>query len=72
MKIYPWTINDPVQMWVMMSRGVDGIITDRVATATRVKELRAEVTPVGRFIIWIAGEVGLLGGMESTSSEADA
>jgi glycerophosphoryl diester phosphodiesterase len=72
MKIYPWTINDPVQMWVMMSRGADGIITDRVALANHIKELRAEVTPVGRFVIWIAGEVGLLRGMEATSSEADA
>jgi len=72
MKTYPWTINDPVQMWVMMSRGADGIITDRVALANRVKELRAEVTPVGRFIIWIAGEVGLLRGMDETSSEENA
>jgi len=72
MKIYAWTIDDPVQMWVMMSRGVDGIITDRVALANHVKELRAEVTPVGRIIIWIAGEIGLLRGMEATSSEADA
>ena len=72
MKTYPWTINDPVQMWVMMSRGADGIITDRVAAANRVKELRAEVTPIGRFIVWIAGEVGLLRGMDKTSSEDDA
>ena len=72
MKTYPWTIDDPVQMWVMMSRGADGIITDRVALANRVKELRAEVTPVGRFIIWIAGEIGLLRGMDGTSSEEDA
>ena len=72
MKFYPWIIDDPVQMWVMMSRGADGIITDQVARATRVKELRAEVTPVGRFIIWIAGEIGLLRGMDETSSEEDA
>jgi glycerophosphoryl diester phosphodiesterase len=72
MKTYPWTIDDPVQMWVMMSRGADGIITDRVALANQVKQLRAEVTPVGRFIIWMAGEVGLLRGMESTSTEEDA
>lgn len=72
MKSYPWTINDPVQMWVMMSRGADGIITDRVALANRVKEIRAEVTPVGRFIIWIAGEVGLLKGMDASSAEEDA
>jgi glycerophosphoryl diester phosphodiesterase len=72
MKIYAWTIDDPVQMWVMMSRGVDGIITDRVALANHIKELRADVTPVGRFIIWIAGEVGLLRGLDETSSEENA
>ena len=72
MKIYAWTIDDPVQMWVMMSRGVDGIITDRVALANHVKELRADVTPVGRFIVWIAGEIGLVRGTGKTSSEADA
>ena len=72
MKSYPWTIDDPVQMWIMMSRGADGIITDQVARAKRIKELRAEVTPVGRFIIWIAGEVGLLRGMENSSPEDNA
>lgn len=72
MKIYAWTIDDPVQMWVMMSRGVDGIITDRVALARQVRDLRSEVTPAGRFIIWIAGEIGLLRGTDATSSEADA
>jgi glycerophosphoryl diester phosphodiesterase len=72
MKAYPWTIDDPVQMWVMMSRGVDGIITDRVALANSVKQLRADVTPIGRFIIWIAGEVGLLRGMDASSSEEEA
>lgn len=72
MKMYPWTVNDPVQMWMMMSRGADGIITDRVAVANRVKELRAEVTPAGRFIIWIAGEIGLLKGLDDPSLEEDA
>ena len=72
MRIYAWTIDDPVQMWVMMSRGVDGIITDRVALAAKVQDLREQVTPLGRFIIWIAGEVGLLRGMEGSSSEDGA
>jgi len=40
--------------------------------ANDIKELRAQVTPVGRFIIWIAGEIGLLRGMDETSSEEDA
>ncbi len=72
MKTYPWIINDPVQMWVMMSRGVDGIITDHVARANSIKEIRGQVTPVGRIIIWIAAEIGLLQGVEATSAEEDA
>ena len=72
MQVYPWTVNDPVQMWVMMSRGVDGIITDRVALANRVKELRADLTPTGRFIIWMAAETGLLRGIDEASTEEDA
>jgi glycerophosphoryl diester phosphodiesterase len=72
MQVYPWTVNDPVQMWVMMSRGVDGIITDRVALANRVKELRADLTPTGRFVIWMAAETGLLRGIDKKSTEEDA
>ncbi len=71
-KVYAWTINDPVQMWVMMSRGVDGIITDEVAIARQVKEVRAELTPLGRFIVWLAGESGLLHGVEASSPRDDA
>ena len=72
MKVYAWTIDDPVQMTVMMSRGVDGIITDQVARARQVQQLRAQLTPLGRFIVWMAGEAGLLRGMESSSARDDA
>jgi len=72
MKVYAWTINDPVQMWVMMSRGVDGVITDEVAMARQVKEVRAGLTPLGRFIVWLAGESGLLHGVEASSPREDA
>lgn len=72
MKVYVWTINDPVQMSVMMSRGVDGVITDNVTLARHVQQVRAKLTPLGRFIIWMAGESGLLNGMEHSSSKDDA
>lgn len=72
MSVYVWTINDPVQMSVMMSRGVDGLITDVPAMARRVQEIRAELTPFGRLLVWIAGEVGLLDGLEESSTEDDA
>jgi glycerophosphoryl diester phosphodiesterase len=72
MKVYAWTVDDPVQMSVMMSRGVDGIITDQVALAYQVKDLRAKLTPLGRFVVWMAGETGLLRGMEKSSARGDA
>lgn len=71
-KLYAWTIDDTVQMTVMMSRGVDGIITNRVALARQVQEVRAHLSPLGRFIIWMAGEAGLLRGMEKACARDDA
>ena len=72
MKVYVWTINDPVQISVMMSRGVDGIITDEPALARQVMELRKHLSPFGRLVVWIAGETGLLHGAERVSTEEDA
>jgi glycerophosphoryl diester phosphodiesterase len=72
MKVYVWTINDPVQMSVMMSRGVDGIITDEPALARQVMALRKHLTPFGRMIVWIAGETGLLHSADMVSTEDDA
>jgi glycerophosphoryl diester phosphodiesterase len=72
MKVYVWTVNDPVQMSVMMSRGVDGIITDEPALARQVMELRKQLSPFGRLVVWIAGETGLLHGVDKYSTEEDA
>lgn len=72
MSVYAWTVNDPVQMSVMMSRGVDGIITDQVVLARQVIDMRAKLTPLGRFIVWMAGEAGLLRGAGSSSARDDA
>jgi len=72
MKVYVWTINDPVQMSVMISRGADGLITDEPALARQVIALRNGLTPLGRVVIWLAGETGLLQGLENTSPEGDA
>jgi len=72
MKVYAWTVDDPVQMSVLMSRGVDGIITDKVALARQVQEMRVKLTAFGRLVIWMAGESGLLRGMEKSSARDDA
>jgi glycerophosphoryl diester phosphodiesterase len=72
MKLYVWTVNDPVQMSVMMSRGVDGLITDEPALARRVIEAREALSPIGRLVIWIAGETGFLRGTDESSTAEDA
>ncbi|MGA1237671.1 MAG: glycerophosphodiester phosphodiesterase family protein [Limisphaerales bacterium] len=72
LKVYAWTVNDPVQMSVMISRGVDGLITDDVAMARKVIEVREQLSPVGRFLLWLAGEAGLLKGVHTSSGADDA
>lgn len=72
MKVYVWTINDPVQMSVMISRGADGLITDEPALARQVIALRDDLSPLGTMVIWLAGETGLLQGLDETSPEGDA
>jgi len=72
MEVYVWTVNDPVRMSVMMSRGVDGIITDEPRLARRVLEFRENLTPLGRLAVWIAGETGLLQTDEGASDKTDA
>jgi glycerophosphoryl diester phosphodiesterase len=71
-KVYVWTINDPVQMSVMISRGADGLITDKPALARQVIALREDLSPLGRVVVWMAGVTGLLQGLEEESPEGDA
>ena len=72
LKVYVWTVNDPIQMSVMMSRGVDGIITDRPALVRHVMQLREALSPLGRLLVWIGGESGLLVVKETSISADDA
>jgi len=72
MDVYVWTVNDPIRMSVMMSRGVDGIITDEPARARSVVLAREELGPFGRLLVWIGGETGLLRVPTSDSIADDA
>ena len=72
MKVFVWTVNDPIQMSVMLSRGADGIITDEPALAREVLDLREELSPFGHLLVWIAGEAGLLRGAKEASDASDA
>jgi len=72
MKVYVWTVNDPVRMSVMISRGADGLITDEPALAREVLEYRDELGPIARLLVWIAGETGFLRVHEEASIAEDA
>jgi glycerophosphoryl diester phosphodiesterase len=48
--VYVWTLNDPAWMFVALSRGVDGLITDKPDEARLVVERRAKMSTPQRFL----------------------
>ena len=58
-EVYVWTVNDKLNMSRMMSRGVDGIITDHPALAREVLEQRAEMSAAERLMLTAAFWIGL-------------
>jgi glycerophosphoryl diester phosphodiesterase len=57
--VYVWTVNDKLNMSRVMSRGVDGVITDHPALARRVIEERAELSAAERLMLAAAFWMGL-------------
>jgi glycerophosphoryl diester phosphodiesterase len=49
--VYVWTVNDPAWMLAAMSRGVDGLITDRPDLAREVVGRRAAMSDGQRFLV---------------------
>jgi glycerophosphoryl diester phosphodiesterase len=56
--VYAWTVNDGAGMSTMIGRGVDGLITDKPALARRVLAERAEMSPLKRLLLELAGILG--------------
>jgi glycerophosphoryl diester phosphodiesterase len=50
-EVFIWTVNDPAWIFVGLSRGVDGLITDRPDLARSVIEARAQMTDTQRFLV---------------------
>lgn len=57
-RVMAWTVNDPAGMSAMMSKGVDGIITDRPALAREVLARRSELAPHERLLVLFASRLG--------------
>ncbi len=56
--VYVWTLNDPAWMLVGLSRGVDGLITDKPDVARKVIELRADMSEPQRFLAALLVRLG--------------
>lgn len=57
--IYVWTINDPLEMSKMISKGVDGLITDEPELLHKVLNFRAELNTAERLLLWMSQALGL-------------
>ncbi|MFK0403481.1 glycerophosphoryl diester phosphodiesterase membrane domain-containing protein [Microbacterium sp. NPDC090225] len=50
-RLFVWTVDDPALLEEYAGRGVDGVITDRVAEAIAIRDLQQTVTnPVSRYL----------------------
>lgn len=58
-QVHAWTVNDPVLMSSLISRGVDVLITDDPALARRVLDERAELTLAERVLLDLTVRLGL-------------
>ena len=56
--VYVWTVNDPADMLAAMSRGVDGLITDRPDLARRVVERRTRMSDAQRVLVALLVRLG--------------
>jgi glycerophosphoryl diester phosphodiesterase len=56
--VYVWTVNDPAWMLNALSRGADGLITDRPDLARQVVARRAELSDAQRVVVALLIRVG--------------
>ncbi|NOR20819.1 MAG: hypothetical protein GQ538_12110 [Xanthomonadales bacterium] len=57
-KVAVWTVNDAISISAMMSKGVDGIITDKPELAASIRLERAELNMHERIMIQLASFIG--------------
>jgi glycerophosphoryl diester phosphodiesterase len=56
--VYAWTLNDPAWMLVGLSRGVDGLITDKPDVPRKVIDLRADMSEPQRAMAAVLVRLG--------------
>ncbi len=68
-EVYAWTVDDAPTMSTLISRGVDGLLTNRPALARSVLEQRAQMSAPERLLLELAG---LLGSVPSIDDDVEA
>ncbi|MGB0597964.1 MAG: glycerophosphodiester phosphodiesterase family protein [Rubripirellula sp.] len=58
-QVFVWTVNDAATMSIMISRGVDGLLTDEPGLARTVLRQRAELSGPARLMLELAGVLGI-------------
>ncbi|QDU94638.1 glycerophosphodiester phosphodiesterase [Lignipirellula cremea] len=58
-KVYVWTVDDCAAMSTLIGRGVDGVITNRPATAQEVLQQRQQLSPPERLLLELAEAFGV-------------
>ncbi len=59
-EVHVWTVDDPLRISSMASRGVDNIITGYAVVARQVLEERATLGAVERLLIDVAADLGVI------------
>jgi glycerophosphoryl diester phosphodiesterase len=57
-EVYVWTVNDPARMIQAMSRGVDGLITDKPELGRRVIHRRSAMSDAQRILVALMVAMG--------------
>ncbi len=57
-EVYVWTVNDAPTMSAMVSRGVDGLLTDKPALARSVLQQRLQMSAPERLLLELAAMLG--------------
>ena len=71
-EVHVWTVNDPVQMWALITRGADNLITDVPAQARTVLNERADMSVVERLLVEFGSWSGLIPSSAEPVDESDA
>jgi len=71
-QVHVWTVDDPISMSTVISRGADNLITNRPELARRVLDERSTLSPIERALVELAYLVGVYPDMESRTSQRPA